>query len=62
VRPGRAADPSPPFKRQGRGIVELYLYPTPGHNRACHGVTLPFLSKLHWRSFKLTVLSIKVFR
>jgi len=49
VRPERAADPSPPFKRQGRGIVELYLYPTPGHNRACNGVTLPFLNKLHWR-------------
>jgi hypothetical protein len=23
--------------------VELYLYPTLGHNRACNGVTLPLL-------------------
>jgi len=39
VRPGRAADPLTPFQCRGLGRVELYLYPSLGHNQACYGVT-----------------------
>jgi len=38
VRPGRAADHSPPSS--GHGTVELYLYPPSGPHRACNGITL----------------------
>jgi hypothetical protein len=43
VRPGPAADPSPPSGAE----VELYLYPPLGHNWAGNGATLPFLTALH---------------
>jgi len=36
VRPGRAADHSPPYN----GRVELYLYSPSGPHRACNGITL----------------------
>jgi len=42
VRPGRAADHSPPSSAAVIGRVELYLYPPSGPNRACNGITLPF--------------------
>jgi len=40
VRPGRAADNSPPSSAPGHGTVELYLYPPSGSHRACNGITL----------------------
>jgi len=43
VRPGRAADHSPPSSAAVIGRVELYLYPPSGPHRACNGNTLPFL-------------------
>jgi len=40
VRPGRAADQSPPSS--AAVMEELYLYPPSGPHRACNGITLPF--------------------
>jgi hypothetical protein len=42
--PGRAAAHSPPSS-QGLGRVELYLYLPLGHNPACNGVTLPYITE-----------------
>jgi len=42
VRPGRAADHSPPSSAAVNGRVELYLYPPCGPHRACNGKTLPW--------------------
>jgi len=42
VRPGRAADHSPPSTAARHGRVELYLYPPSGPHRACNGITLTF--------------------
>jgi len=41
VRPGRAADHSPPSSDRSHGRVELYVYPPSGPHRACNGITLP---------------------
>ena len=43
VRPGRAADHSPPSSDRGHGTVELCLYPPSGPHRACNGITLPYI-------------------
>jgi hypothetical protein len=40
VRPGRAADHSPPFLCRGHGRVQLYRYPPSGPHRARNGITL----------------------
>jgi hypothetical protein len=39
VRPGRAADHSPPSS--ATVVEELYFYPPSGQHQACNGVTLP---------------------
>ena len=44
MRPGRAADHSPP---SSHGRVELYLYPPSGPHRACNGITLPFVANIY---------------
>jgi len=44
VRPGRAADHSPPSSAAVLEGVELYLYPPSGPHPACNGITLPFKS------------------
>ena len=43
VRPGRAADHSPPSSAAVIGRAEVYLYPPSGPHQACNGITLPFL-------------------
>ena len=42
MRPGRAADHSPPSSASGHGRVELYLYPPSGPHRVCEGIILHF--------------------
>jgi len=44
LRPGRAADHSPPFYYRGHGRVELHLYPPSGPHRVCNGITAPLHS------------------
>ena len=46
VRPGRAADHSPPSTAE---VMEEYSYTSThplGHNRVCNGATLPFTMKI----------------
>ena len=40
MRPGRAADHSPP---SSAAVMEEYLYPPSGPHRVCNGITLPLL-------------------
>jgi len=54
VRPGRAADHSPP---SSHGRVELYLYPHSGPHRACNGKTT-FLLACYTGLFFLHVTEI----
>jgi len=42
MRPGRAADHSPPSSAVVMEEVELYLYPPSGPHRTCNGITLTF--------------------
>ena len=59
VRPGRAADHSPPSSAEVFGRVELYLYPPLGHNRACNGVTLllPFCLGI-WNTIRRKTMTV----
>jgi len=60
VRPGRAADHSPPSSA-GHGRVELYLYPPSGPHRACNGITLSILMNLEFPRQFFNITPIYVF-